>query len=59
MKRRKTKNPYSDPYTYGSNPFFEENTTGMDQLSGFRTAQDYANENIPGIYECKLSNNLQ
>ena len=51
IKRRKTKNPYSDPYTYGSNPFFEENTTGMDQLSGFRTAQDYANENIPGIYE--------
>ena len=29
MKRRKTKNPYSDPYTYGSNPFFEENTTGQ------------------------------
>ena len=49
MKRKKNNSPYSDPYTYGRNTSFDQHISELDDLSGFRTAQDYANEHTPGI----------
>ena len=48
MKRKKNNSPYSDPYTYGRNTSFDQHISELDDLSGFRTAQDYANEHTPG-----------
>lgn len=49
MKRNKTSGPYSDPYTYGREQNFDSYTSNLDHLNGFRTAQDYASENAPGL----------
>ena len=49
MKRKKTSGPYSDPYTYGREQNFDSYTSNLDHLNGFRTAQDYASENAPGL----------
>lgn len=48
MKRKKNNSPYSDPYTYGRNTSFDQHTSDLNDLSGFRTAQDYADEHTPG-----------
>lgn len=49
VRRKKMNDPYSDPYTYGSNTSFDSHTSDMENLSGFHSARDYADENIPGI----------
>ncbi|MEI3182544.1 MAG: hypothetical protein V8S98_03895 [Lachnospiraceae bacterium] len=49
MKRKKNNSPYLIHIHMEENTSFDQHISELDDLSGFRTAQDYANEHTPGI----------